>query len=110
MCEFAASAERYCLSLHEHGCEESCSNVTLDCNIWHAGINSKEDLQLYSYEKSEVMSEEAAQELSKKLSDATLKSIFNLHCDKPASKRWITEYQNHRDNLPDDPTQVVLAR
>ena len=64
---------------------------------------------LYSYEKSETMSIPAAQELAKKLPDPALKSILNLHKDRSADKRWITEYQNHRDNLPDDPTQVLSS-
>ena len=80
---------------------------------WHrnaAGMNKEEDLLLYSYEKTEGMSETAAKELGAKLSDPALQSILKLHIDKPPEKRWITEYQNHRDNLPDDPTQVHWRR
>lgn len=77
-----------------------------------AATNSREDLQLYSYEKSEAMPVATAEEWKVKLSsaDPALQSIFSLHIDKPEAKRWITEYQNHKDNLPDDPTQVMCRQ
>lgn len=72
-----------------------------------AATNSREDLQLYSYEKSEAMPEGTALQLKEKLSDPALQSILMLHMGRPKDKQWIAEYQNHKDNLPDDPTQVV---
>ena len=75
-------------------------------SLWIAGINRLEDLDIYSFEPAVPAEAGTLNKVAVNSDDEVLKSL--LRADVLAKDSCIAGWEDHKANLPRDPTQVCL--
>jgi len=71
-----------------------------------AGTNKLEDVDIYAFDPPAPADESTLRNVVVNSTDEVLKLL--LRADM-ANDRWIAGWENHKENLPEDPSQARLA-
>ena len=74
------------------------------CHIWFAGTNRQEDVDIYAFDPPTPADVGTLNNVVVNSTDEVLKAL--LRADINLSPRCIAGWENHRENLPEDPSQV----
>lgn len=71
-----------------------------------AGTNKLEDVDIYAFDPPAPADKGILHNVAVNSTDAVLQSLLRTDVDQD---RWIAGWENHRENLPEDPSQARLA-
>ncbi len=71
-----------------------------------AGTNKLEDVDIYAFDPPAPADEGTINNVVVNSTDEVLKSLLRADI---AHDRWIAGWENHKENLPEDPSQARLA-
>ena len=71
-----------------------------------AGTNKLEDVDIYAFDPPVPADKGTLDNVAVNSTDAVLQSLLRTDVDQD---RWIAGWENHKENLPEDPSQARLA-